>query len=126
MDLRISQSEAAEAAAQILRIASDIPALDPKAFSAALAGLLSTYPRPVVKRAADPIGGIAVHVERLNLARIKKLLDSWYDEHFQDMRRKEIADMKRLPEPKPDPQVKHRVENGFKQLKNILQSGLVP
>lgn len=120
MDSKISQGEAAEATAQILRIATDIPALDPKAFSAALAGLLSTYPRAVVRRAADPVGGVVAHVERLNLARIKKLLDGWYDEHYQDIHRKQLAERKQLPEPVVDEETRKRVGEKFLQLRKML------
>lgn len=122
MTLTISQQDAAAATKRILGFYPDIPASDPKSFAAGLAALLSTYPAPVVARAVDPRGGVPAHVEFLNLAKIKKLLDGWYDEHFQDLNRREIAARKLLAEPEVDPQSKARVSEGFQKLKKILAS----
>lgn len=125
MTLTISHDEAAVAARQILGCYPDIPASDPKRFVAGLVGLLSTYPRPVIVRAVDPRIGIAVHIEFLNLARIKKLLDEWRDEHFQDLHRREIAARKPLPEPIQNPEVRERIQVGLRQLSAALRAGMV-
>lgn len=122
MSLTISQQDAAAATKRILGLYPEIPASDPKSFAAALASLLSTYPAPVIARAVDPRGGIAVHVEFLNLAKIKKILDGWYDEHYQDVRRQQIANTKRLPAPEVEPQSKERVREGFQKLSMALKS----
>lgn len=64
------------------------------------------------------------HVEFLNLARIKKLMDGWYDEHFQDVRRLEAASRPRLPEPMVDTETKQRVSGGFRELSAILKAAV--
>lgn len=122
MSLTISQQDAAAATKRILGFYPDIPASDPKSFAAGLAALLSTYPAPVIARAVDPRGGIPANVEFLNLAKIKKLLDGWYDEHFQDVRRRDIASRKALPEPEVNPIEKERVREGFQKLKSKLMA----
>lgn len=123
MSLVISPQEAAAATKRILGFYPDIPASDPKSFAAGLAALLATYPQAVVARAVDPRGGIPVTVEYLNLAKIKKVLDGWYDEHFQDVERAKRASQKALPEPEPEsPEVKERVCEGFRKLKGVLKS----
>lgn len=124
MILKISQDEAAVAAKQILGCYPDIPASDPKRFAAGLVALLSTYPRPVIARAVDPRSGVAVHIEFLNLARIKKLLDEWRDEHFRDLHRREIAARKPLPEPVLNPEARERIHTGLRQLSSVLRAGL--
>lgn len=118
----ISQKEAATAAKAILDFYPDIPASDPKRFVAGLAALLSTYPAPVIARAVDPRGGVPANVEFLNLAKIKKLLDGWYDEHYQDVQRQRLATTRRLSEPMPDPEAKDRVRTGFAKLSSILKA----
>lgn len=122
MNLMISQQDAAAATKRILGFYPEIPASDPKSFAAGLAALLSTYPSAVVARAVDPRGGIPAHVEFLNLAKIKKLLDGWYDEHYQDVHRREIAARKQLPGPQVDEITKDRVIAGFAKLKKMLAS----
>jgi len=77
-----------------------------------------------VARAVDPRGGVPAHVEFLNLARIKKLMDGWYDEHFQDVRRLEAASRPRLPEPMVDTETKQRVSGGFRELSAILKAAV--
>lgn len=126
MNSTISHNEAAAATKRILGFYPEIPASDPKSFAAGLAALLSTYPQAVIARAIDPRGGIPAQVEFLNLAKIKKLLDGWYDEHFQDQRRNEIHNRPRLPEPERDPDADRRISDGFHQLSERLKSGFAP
>lgn len=125
MTLTVSQSEAA-ATKRILGFYPEIPASDPKSFAAGLAALLSTYPKAVIARAVDPIGGVPANIEFLNLAKIKKLLDEWFDEHYQDERRREVHERKRLPEPPKDEAAAERVSSGFQQLSERLKLGLAP
>lgn len=122
MSLTISQQDAAAATKRILGFYPEIPASDPKSFAAGLAALLSTYPAAVIARAVDPRAGVPANVEFLNLAKIKKLLDGWYDEHFQDQRRRQLIETKRLEEPEVDEEVKERVAQGFQRLKSKLSS----
>lgn len=122
MNSTISQEDAAAATKRILEFYPDIPAMNPKSFAAGLTALLSTYPAPVIARAIDPRGGVPAEVEFLNLAKIKKLLDGWYDEHYQDVVRQRIAHTQKLPEPTPDPEAKERISHGFQQLKAKLAS----
>ena len=126
MILKISQDEAAVAAKQILGFYPDIPASDPKRFAAGLVALLSTYPGAVVARAVDPRSGIAAHVEFLNFARIKKLLDEWSSDYFKTVRRQEIASRQALPEPTVNPEARKRVADGLRQLTEGLQAGMIP
>lgn len=126
MNWTISQKDAAAAVKAILDFYPEIPASDPKRFAAGLAALLSTYPQAVIARAVDPRGGIPAQVEFLNLAKIKKLLDGWYDEHYQDQKRIEIHSRPRLAEPERDPQVEHRINDGFRKLSERLKSGFAP
>lgn len=67
-------------------------------------------------------------MEFLNLARIKKLLDGWYDEHYEHQ-----ALIKRHATPQiehrhyePPVDEKQRVSEGFKKLSLQLQSGVGP
>lgn len=87
---------------------------------------LSIFPPAVVKRAIDPVQGIPGVVKFLNLAEIRKHLDTWFDEHYQDLKRREFAARKQLPEPTADPQVQHRIAEGFKQLTETLKAGTLP
>lgn len=117
---------AAATAKQVLGFYDTIPAMDPKAFAAGLVEILSIYPQPVLDRAASPSRGLAAVVPYPNLAKFKKLLDEWADEHYEDCRRRDMASRKRLPEPEPDPQVKHRVSEGFEKLVLQLKRGIGP
>lgn len=123
----ISPQDAAAAAKEVIEFYDSIPAINPQKFAAGLAALFSTYPQPVIARAIDPRGGIPANVEKPNLARIKRLLDGWYDEHFQDVRRQQSASRDRLPAPPPpDEETKVRVREGFQQLKAALKAGNLP
>jgi hypothetical protein len=88
--------------------------------------MLSTFPMPVVRRAVDPVNGIPSKVSFLNLAAIRKLLDDWADEHWQDTKAREKQAMKRLPEAPRDPQMEHRISEGFKELTQQLKRGVGP
>lgn len=80
MTSQTSQQDAAAAATRILGFYDTIPAAEPKAFAAGLAAMLMIYPRSVIERAVDPVGGIPARVKFLNLATIRELLDGWHSE----------------------------------------------
>lgn len=80
----------------------------------------------MVDRAVDPVQGIPGKIAYLNLAQIRKHLDAWAEEYVDDCRRREIASKKRLPEPPVDPQVQHRVSEGFAKLSDQLKRGIGP
>lgn len=126
MTSNISPQEAARAAKEILGLYPDIPASDPKGFAAALVKTLSIFPQAVIDRAVDPVMGIASKVTYLNLAQMRKHLDEWAEEYHDDCRRRDIASRKRLPEPEVDPQVQHRVSEGFNKLVLQLKRGIGP
>lgn len=118
--------EAAAAAKKILSFYPEIPAADPKNFATGLVQTLSIYPPSVVTRACDAVRGIPGCVKFLNLAEIRKHLEEWAEEEYADIRRRKIAERKRLSEPIEDPQVKHRVTEGFKNLQVQLKRGIGP
>lgn len=117
---------AATAAKQILGFYDTIPAMDPKAFAAGLVEILSNYPPAVLERSVSPSRGLAAFVAYPNLAKFRAKLEEWHDEHVADVRRMEIANMKRLPEPAPDPEVDARIAKGLRELAEHLKSGFSP
>ncbi|MGX1418326.1 hypothetical protein [Bradyrhizobium elkanii] len=117
---------AAAAAKQILGFYDTIPAMDPKAFAAGLVEILSSYPRPVIERAVSPSIGLASVVQYPNLAKFKKHLDEWADEHWENMKRQERMNRKRLSEPPADPEMQARVSKGLTELVAQLKRGLGP
>lgn len=106
------------AAQDILAFYPQIPANDPRRFAAGLVELLSTYPQAVVRRARAS-SGIPANLEFLNLAAVKKLLDGWADEHWQDVQRsrKQIAP----PVEVEDPEAKARVNQVLFELKQAMR-----
>lgn len=126
MTSTITPQEAAEAAKKIMGFWPEIPASDPRAFAAGLVQTLLIFPRPVVERAVDPVTGIPSCVTSLNLARIRKALDEWADEYWEGVKRQERLDRKRIPEPKPDPEMQARVSKGLDELVAQLKRGLGP
>lgn len=125
MTSTISHQDAAAAAKAILGLYPEIPASDPKGFAAALVAMLSTYPQSVIKRAVDPVNGIASKLAFLNLAAIKKHLDQWADEEYEEVRRRNRRNLQ-LPEPPSDPQVQQRIKDGFAKLSEHLKRGFGP
>jgi hypothetical protein len=88
--------------------------------------MLSTFPRPVIERAVDPVNGIPAKVTYLNLAAIRKHLDQWREEHFEDLDREERANRKRLPEPPRDLEAEARIARGMQELAEQLKRGFGP
>lgn len=127
MTLNVSHEAAAAAAKRILGFFPDIPASDPKGFAAGLVQTLSNYPPAVVARAVDPATGIPAHVEFLNLARIKKLLDGWYDEHYElEAKRKQWATPRvEFKRDEPSEESKSRVL-GWRKLSAQIDAGIGP
>lgn len=121
-----SATLSAAAAKQILGFYDTIPAMDPKAFAAGLVEILSSYPPPVVERAASPSRGLAAVVAYPNLAKFKQHLDGWLDEHMADVQRIERANRKRLPEPAHNPEMEARVAKGMHELAEQLKRGIGP
>jgi hypothetical protein len=100
--------------------------MDPKAFAAGLVEILSNYPQQVLDRASSPSRGLAALVTYPNLAKFKKLLDEWAEEHYTEQDRIARASRKQLPEPPRDPQAEHRIKEGFAKLKLQLERGIGP
>jgi hypothetical protein len=121
MDWKTSPEAAAKAAKRILGFYPEIPASDPKGFAAGLVQLLSNYPQAVIARAAEPTNGIAGSVQFLNLAAIKKHLDQWADEHWQDEKRR--SPQPRLAEPPENPEMKARISRMFAELQAEMRRG---
>ena len=94
-------------------------------FAAGLVKVLSNYPEAVIDRAVDP-NGIPSEVTFLNLAEIKKHLDTWRNEHVAMEERRERANRRALPEPEVDPEERKRVSEGLRDLVNHLKSGFSP
>lgn len=117
---------AAAAVKQILGFYDTIPAMDPKAFAAGLVEILSSYPRPVIERAASPSIGLASVVTYPNLAKFKKQLDEWADEHWENMKRLERINRQRIAPPAEDPEMRARVSKGLDELVAQLKRGVGP
>ena len=126
MTSNISPQRAAEAAKKILGFYPEIPASDPKGFTAGLVQTLLIFPPTVIDRAVDPVQGIPAKVQYLNLAKIRKCLDEWVEEYCDSERRREVAERKRLPEPPRDPEAEKRISAGFVQLVDQLKRGIGP
>lgn len=117
---------AAAAAKQILGFYDTIPAMDPKAFAAGLVEILSSYPPPIVQRAASPSRGLAALVAYPNLAKFKQHLDEWTSEYSIELARQERLSRRRLPEPPRDLEAEARVAKGMKELAEQLKRGIGP
>jgi hypothetical protein len=87
---------------------------------------LLIFPLPVIDRAVDPVQGIPAKVQYLNLAKIRKCLDEWAEEYMEDLRRREMVNRKRLPEPPVDPEMHARVSKGLNDLVAQLKRGIGP
>lgn len=94
-------------------------------FAAGLVKVLAGYPEAVIDRAVDATG-IPSEVAFLNLAEIKKHLDTWRQEYLALEERRERANRKALPEPEVDPEERKRVSEGLRELVNHLKSGFSP
>ncbi|MCK1361222.1 hypothetical protein [Bradyrhizobium sp. 199] len=117
---------AATAAKRILGFYDTIPAMDPKAFAAGLVEILSSYPPPVVAKAASPSTGLASVVPYPNLAKFKQHLDAWREEYYADLDQRERANRRRLPEPPREPEAEARIAKGMKELVEQLKRGTGP
>lgn len=126
MTLTISPQKAAEATKKILGFYPEIPASDPKGFTAGLVQTLLIFPPAVIDRAVDPVQGIPAKVQYLNLAKIRKHLDEWAEEYFEGEKRREIAQRKRLPEPPRNLEAEKRIGEGLAQLAEQLKRGIGP
>lgn len=126
MTSNISPQRAAEAAKKILGFYPEIPASDPKGFTAGLVQTLLIFPPEVIDRAVDPVQGLPAKVIYLNLASIRKHLDAWAEEHWEHVQRLERANRKRLPEPPANPEMQERISRGFDELVAQLKRGIGP
>lgn len=88
--------------------------------------ILSSYPHPVIDRAASPSKGLAGAVAYPNLAKFKEKLDVWAAEYWHDVDREQRANRKPLPEPPRDPEVDARIAKGLRELAEHLRSGFGP
>ncbi len=91
-------------------------------FAAGLTKMLASYPEAVVWRACDPVEGIPGVVAFLNLAEIRKHLDSWRTEFLIAAERVERANRKVLSEPEVDPKERQRIGECLKQLSEHLKA----
>lgn len=80
------------------------------------------YPLEVVKRAANPVHGIAGAIDRydLTLAKIRKHMDAWAAERGHRMMIEQRRATQLLPEPQRDHERDKRVYEGFKKLSDHL------
>lgn len=126
MTSNISPQRAAEAAKKILGFYSEIPASDPKGFTAGLVQTLLIFPPAVIDQAVDPVQGIPAHVAYLNLAKIRKLLDDWAETYWEGVKRQERLARQQLPAPARDPEMEARVAKGLTDLVAQLKRGIGP
>lgn len=72
--------------------------------------------------AIDPVNGLPAECDYLpTLAKVKGYLEPRWLSWQQTQERIERAKRKRLPEPPRDPQVEHRISEGFKKLSMRLE-----
>jgi hypothetical protein len=116
----------AQAAERILGFYDNIPAMAPKAFAAGLVEILSSYPQPVIDRAASASRGLAGAIAYPNLAKFKEKLDVWANEWWDEQQAIKRANTLKLPEPPEDPEMKARIAKGLSDLVQHLKSGFGP
>jgi hypothetical protein len=114
---------AAQAAERLIGFYPTITASAPKIYAAGLVQLFSRYPEHLVAEAIDPVNGLPAECDNLpSIAKVKSHLEprllSW--QKTQD--KIERAKRKPLPEPPRDPQVEHRIVEGFKKLSARLKN----
>lgn len=87
---------------------------------------LSLYRQSVVDRAADPVKGIPAKVQFLNLAAIRKLLDDWAVEDYEERKRIESLNRVALPAPPENPEMQARIGEQLRALAKHIGSGFNP
>ena len=113
---------AAQAAERLIGFYPTITASDPKVYAAGLVQLFSRYPEHLVAEAIDPVNGLPSECDYLpTIAKVKGYLEPRWLSWQQTQERIEQAKRKRLPEPPRDPQVEHRISEGFKKLSMRLE-----
>lgn len=104
-----------------------ITASDPKVYLAALVSLFSNYPPRLLRAAIDPLTGLPGKYDfPPTIKQAKEFLDRAAFEDRQHQLRVERANAPRLPEPDPDPEMRKRIAEQFRDLSNQLKAGIGP
>lgn len=88
--------------------------------------ILSSYPQPVIDRAASPSKGLAGAIAYPNLAKFKEKLDVWASEYYFEFDKAERAKRVALPEPEVDPEMQAKIQQGLRELSERLKRGFGP